>query len=168
MEEGAAPDAPREAARPADWDPRGTEVQKDQIAAYDAMRAVCPAALGAQGNWAVFGHADVRRILADPARFSNVVSTHLSVPNGMDPPTHTAFRAIVDRYYTPERMEAFEPVPRAVARRLLAALPRRTDVEVMGASPSPSRPRSNVPSWGGPRPFTAPCANGCARTGPRH
>ncbi|WP_369045374.1 cytochrome P450 [Sinomonas sp. P10A9] len=124
-------DADVEAAPTADWNPRAADVQADQIAAYDGMRARCPVALGEQGNWAVFGHADNRRILNDPRTFSNVVSTHLTVPNGMDPPEHGPFRAIVDKYYTPWRMHAFEPACRAIASRLVAALPRQADVEVM-------------------------------------
>ncbi|GAB3277899.1 cytochrome P450 [Sinomonas notoginsengisoli] len=120
-----------------DWDPRTAEVQADQIAAYDAMRARCPVALGAQGNWAVFNHADNREILADPRTFSNAVSAHLTVPNGMDPPEHAPYRAIVDKYYTPWRMHAFEPTCRGIAHRLIAALPRHTEVEVMAALAEP-------------------------------
>lgn len=126
-----------DAAPAFDWNPRSDEVQADQIAAYDAMRARCPVALGAQGNWAVFSHADNRAILADPHSFSNAVSTHLTVPNGMDPPEHGPYRAIVDKYYTPWRMHAFEPTCRRIAHRLVAALPRRADVEIMGALAEP-------------------------------
>lgn len=113
-----------------DWDPRSEEVQRDQIAAYDDMRHGCPVAHSPYGNWSVFRHADVVRILDDPATFSNVVSTHLSVPNGMDPPEHTPFRKINDRYFTPAEMAAFEPVCREIARDLVAALPRG-EVELM-------------------------------------
>ncbi|WP_430298350.1 cytochrome P450 [Sinomonas sp. B1-1] len=149
MEENARPEAATETATesvtetahspvPAfDWDPRSAEVQSDQIAAYDAMRAKCPVALGAQGNWAVFGHADTKRILADPGTFSNAVSAHLSVPNGMDPPQHGPFRAVVDRYYTPDRMAAFEPECRAIAQRLAAALPVPGEVDLMSAFAEP-------------------------------
>ncbi|WP_211489898.1 cytochrome P450 [Georgenia thermotolerans] len=113
-----------------DWDPRSEEVQRDQIAAYDDMRRGCPVAHSPYGNWSVFRHADVVRILDDPATFSNVVSTHLSVPNGMDPPEHTPFREINDRYFTPAEMAAFEPACREIARDLVTALPRG-EVELM-------------------------------------
>lgn len=108
-----------------DWDPRSASVLKDQIAAYDQMRGRCPVAHSAYGNWTVFRHGDVVRILDDPATFSNAVSTHLSVPNGMDPPEHTPFRGINDRYFTPERMATFEPACREISRDLVAAMPRR-------------------------------------------
>ncbi len=113
-----------------DWDPRSEPVQRDQVAAYDDMRHRCPVAHSQYGNWSVFRHADVVRVLDDPVTFSNVVSTHLSVPNGMDPPEHTAFREINDRYFTPAEMAAFEPACREIARDLVAALPRG-EVEVM-------------------------------------
>lgn len=76
-------------------------------------------------------HADVVRVLEDPATFSNQVSARLTVPNGMDPPEHTAFRQIQDRYFTPERMAAIEPMLREVANELVAALPRGEPVELM-------------------------------------
>jgi len=114
-----------------DWDPRSTEVLADQIASYDAMRARCPVAHGAQGNWTVFGHADTLRVLDDPETFSNVVSAHVAIPNGMDPPEHTAFRAVVDRYFTPERVAAFEPACRTIARTVIGNLGMPLETEVM-------------------------------------
>lgn len=115
-----------------DWDPRSELVLKNQIAAYDDMRGRCPVAHSAYGNWTVFRHEDVVRILEDHATFSNVVSAHLSVPNGMDPPKHTRFREINDRYFTHERMAAFEPTCRSISRELVTALPRG-EVEFMNA-----------------------------------
>ena len=113
-----------------DWDPRSEPVQRNQIAAYDQMRARSPVAHSAYGNWTVFRHEDNVRILDDHETFSNVVSAHLSVPSGMDPPEHTPFREINDRYFTPERMAAFEPACRAISRELVAALPHG-EVELM-------------------------------------
>lgn len=121
---------------PVDWDPRSSAVQDNQIAAYDDMRHRCPVAHSAYGNWAVFRHADVVRILDDPAAFSNRVSPRRSVPNGMDPPEHTLFRDINDRYFTPERMRAFEPDCREVTRGLLDAL-GDGEVEIMSALAEP-------------------------------
>lgn len=116
-----------------DWDPRSARVQADQVAAYDEMRARCPVAYR---NWTVFRHADVAAILDDPATFGNAVSSHLSVPNGMDPPEHTPFRVVDDRYFTPERMRAFEPTCHAVARGLIDAL-GSGEVEIMSGLAEP-------------------------------
>ncbi len=87
------------------------------------MRQRCPVAHSAYLHWSVFGHADVVRVLHDHETFSNAVSTHVAVPNGMDPPQHTTFRRIVDAYFTPEAMHAFEPTCAVIARVLVAGLP---------------------------------------------
>ena len=96
-----------------DWDLRSEEVQKDQVAAYDAMRRRCPVAHDEFMGYSVFKNADVQHVLDYPEIYSNVVSNrHVAVPNGMDAPVHTAFRAINDKYFTPERLEKFAPVIR--------------------------------------------------------
>lgn len=132
-----------------DWDPRSPEVLSDQIAAYDKMRARCPVARSPYGNWTVFRHEDVVGILEDHETYSNAVSHHVSVPNGMDPPEHTRYRQIVDRYYTPERMAAFEPTCRRITRELVEALPRGVDVEVMAelAEPFANRVQCAFMGW---------------------
>ena len=114
-----------------DWDPRAPEVLDDQIAAYDAMRARCPVAHSDYLGWTLFRHDDVAAAARDHATFSNVVSTRASVPNGMDPPEHTAHRRVNERYFTPERMAALEPAVRTIAARLVADLPRGGPTEVM-------------------------------------
>ena len=112
-----------------DWDPRAAEVQRDPQAATDAFREHCPVAHSNLLHWSLFRHADVLRVLHDPATFSSVVSQHVAVPNGMDPPRHTAYRRAIEPYFSPERVAAFEPQCRAIARGLVAALPQGTEVE---------------------------------------
>ena len=104
-----------ETNRQPDWDPESEEVQRDQRNAYDMMRERCSVAYSDARGWSVFRHTDVTRILHDLDTFSNAVSVHVAVPNGMDPPMHTAYRRIVDRYFTPDRVAAFEPQCRAIA-----------------------------------------------------
>jgi cytochrome P450 len=99
-------------------------VLDDQLAAYDEMRARCPVAHSDYLGWSLFRHDDVSRVLADHETFSNAVAARLTVPNGMDPPEHTEYRRINDRYFTPELMDWFEPTCREVAVRLVEALPR--------------------------------------------
>ena len=114
-----------------DWDPRSEVVLDDQIAAYDEMRQRCPVAHSEYLNWSLFRHGDVKRALDDHETFSNAVSSHLSVPNGMDPPEHTEYRRIVDRYFTPERMISFEPACRQIAIELVERLPSGGEAEMM-------------------------------------
>lgn len=115
-----------------DWDPKSDEVMRDQRAAYDEMRERCPLAYSDFLGWSLFRHEDVVRVLKDPDSFSSIVSTHLSVPNGMDPPEHTEFRRIVEPYFQPERMQAFEPQCREIAASLVRSLLGRDEVEVIG------------------------------------
>lgn len=115
-----------------DWDPRSAKVQQDQAAAYDRMRGTCPVAHSEYMNWSLFKHEDVKRVLMDHETFSSKVSNHLSVPNGMDPPEHTVFRGVVDKYYTPQEMDRFEPVSRRITAALIDDLPRDKEIEIMG------------------------------------
>ncbi len=116
-----------------DWDPRAPEVLADQVAAYDDIRRRCPVAHSDYLQWSLFRHADVVRVLDDPATFSSAVSTHLNVPNGMDPPRHTAYRRLIEPYFAPEALAAFEPECRRVVRDLVDRLPASGDVEWMDA-----------------------------------
>lgn len=124
---------PEDTTVPDDWDPRSPEVQQDQIAAYDALRAHCPVAHDDYLGYTLLSHADVAAAALDPQTFSNRVSDrHVAVPNGLDGPEHTAFRRINDAYFTPERMAAAEPVLRTVIRELIAELPAGHRVDAAG------------------------------------
>lgn len=115
-----------------DWDPKSEEVRRDQRAAYDAMRRRCPVAYSEFLGWSLFRHEDVLRALLDHETFSNAVSRHLSVPNGMDAPEHTPYRRIIEPYFSAERMAAFEPVCRELVVKLVRDLPARQEVEFIG------------------------------------
>ena len=114
-----------------EWDPRSEEALADQIAVYDEMRQRCPVAYSEYLQWSLFRHADVRRVLEDHETFSNAASRHLSVPNAMDPPEHTRFRRIIEPYFAPGPMAAFEPRCRDIAAGLVARLPADGEIEVM-------------------------------------
>ena len=86
----------------------------------DTLRRQAPVAQSDYLGWSVFRHEDTVRILRDPEMFSNAVSTHLNVPNGMDPPLHTDFRRIIDGHLTAELVAAFEPACRDIAEELVA------------------------------------------------
>lgn len=115
------------------WDPRSGTVLEDQIAAYDEMRHRCPVAHSTYLNWSFFKHQDVMRALHDHETFSNSVSSHPSVPNGMDPPEHTLYRQIIEPYFNASRMQTFEPICRKIAIALVETLPHSGEVEFMSA-----------------------------------
>ncbi|WP_426207431.1 cytochrome P450 [Massilia sp. TWP1-3-3] len=114
-----------------DWDPRGEAALGDQIAVYDDMRQRCPVAHSDYLHWSLFRHEDVARVLDDHDSFSNHVSRHLSVPNGMDPPEHTAYRRILDPYFSAQRMDAFEPACRGIAAKLVSQMAAREETDLM-------------------------------------
>lgn len=118
--------------RTPDWNPRADQVLTDQTQAYDTMRAQCPVAWSDYQHWTLFRHGDVMRVLEDHKTFSSAVSSHLSVPNGMDPPDHTPYRQLIEPYFSARAMNEFEPVCRHIARNLVNSLPERQPFDVIG------------------------------------
>jgi cytochrome P450 len=94
------------------------------------MRAACPVARSPRGV-TLFRHADVVAAAADPATFSSAVSAHRMVPNSLDQPQHTAFRAVIDPFFTPERMGGLEPRLRRIAHEIVGALQRGAIVDAV-------------------------------------
>lgn len=133
-----------------DWDPKSDWVLRDQQAAYDEMRERCPVAHSDLMQWSLFRHEDVTRVLYDHETFSNAVSHHLSVPNGIDPPKHTAYRSIIEPYFAPERMRAFEPICRDLATKLVRDMPASGEVELMADLALPFAVRAQCAFLGWP------------------
>ena len=100
-------------------DVQQASVSKDPIAAYDQIRQRCPVAHDERLHWTLFKHEDVVKVLNDPKTFSNAVSRHVSVPNGMDQPEHTVYRVLIEPYFNEKRLAAFEPVCREIAADLV-------------------------------------------------
>lgn len=109
-----------------------TDEEPDPRSSGDELRARCPVALGPDGTWTVVGHAAVTEAALDDVTFSNHVSRHLQVPNGLDGDEHTAFRAVVDRYFTPQRMAGLRPVVAQVAHDLVAGLTLPAALDAVG------------------------------------
>jgi cytochrome P450 len=145
------------------WDHRSAAVLENQVAAYDDMRGRCPAAHDETLGWTLFRHADVLRVALDHGTFSNQVSSHLQVPNGMDLPEHTGYRAIVDRYFTPEVVDAFEATCRAIAADLVDRLPMATRVDAMTSLAEPFALRVQSEHLGWPRRLERPLRAWTAR-----
>lgn len=90
------------------------------------------------GVWGVFGHDEVKAILADPRRFSSDAHGGQSLLS-TDPPRHGPLRALVQRAFTPAAVAALEPRVRALTAELLEAAAGRGSLEVIGdlAAPLP-------------------------------
>ena len=104
-------------------------VASEPITAYDQLRQRCPVMHDQQLHWALLKHADVLAVVKDHQTFSSVVSRHVSVPNGMDQPEHTVYRALIEPYFNEQRMAAFEPVCRQIATDLVKQAPKNNDFE---------------------------------------
>ncbi|HEY6725282.1 MAG TPA: cytochrome P450 [Polyangiaceae bacterium] len=139
-----------------DWDPTAADVLSNQVAAYDEMRLRCPVAHSELLGWSLFRHEDVARVIADTETFSNVVSTHRSVPNGMDPPEHTAYRQAIEPYLGTEKVRNFEPECRVIATELLAPLASGVQIDFMDAFAVPFAVRCQCAFLGWPEALGAP------------
>jgi cytochrome P450 len=116
-----------------DGEPDAVTAARDERRKFDEMRERCPVAPRGSLGWSVYRYRDVERIVEDHGTFSNVVSRHLSVPNGMDPPEHTGFRRAIEPYFSNARVAKFEPRCRQLAGRMTEALEDGATVEFMDA-----------------------------------
>lgn len=105
-----------------DWDPRGDAERRDPLAAYDRVRESHGVARSQMLHTSVLRHADVLAVVRDHERFSSVVSRHVAVPNGMDPPLHTTYRRLIDPYFAPQHVAAMQPVYEDITRTLLRGM----------------------------------------------
>ena len=130
------------------YNPLGPEETRNPYPIYARMRREAPLERSSLGFWAASRYEDVDAALRDPRRFSSAVLGDMiqtmkshspealgagETLIGTDPPAHSRLRKIVNRAFTPRRIEALEPRIRVLARELLAAPPRTGEVELMGA-----------------------------------
>ena len=84
-----------------------------------------------ENGWEVLRHFDMVQALSRHDLFSNNVSVHPAVPNGMDPPRHTVFRQIIDTYFKPCHIQRFELTCRELAANRWANLPAGVPFDLM-------------------------------------
>lgn len=81
----------------------------------------------------VRSHALVRQVALDDETYSSRASRFLQVPNGMDGHEHNQYRALTDRYLTPERVNDLIPTFAHIAERVVAdAIDRGGITEAVG------------------------------------
>jgi cytochrome P450 len=113
------------------WDPFDTEIDSEPYGVWKRLRDEAPLYRNdAYDFWALSRFADVEAAHKDAATFSSSRGTVLEYMTGfdlgqtgvmifMDPPDHTALRALVSRAFTPRRMNAMEDQVRAFCGELL-------------------------------------------------
>ena len=122
---------------------------EDQRSSYDALRARCAVAREA-GTWVALRHVEVVAAATDAETFSSKVSLRRAIPNSLDGTDHAAYRTVVDRYLTDERVAREEPQCRAHAAAIIDALPRGMTVKTIAHIGTPYAVRSQSTWLGWP------------------
>lgn len=123
---------------------------EDQRSTYDRLRERCPVVREAD-RWVVLRHAEVVAAATDPGTFSSRVTTRRAIPNSLDGLEHAAYRSVVDRYLTDERVAVEESQCRSHAATIVDALPRGVTVKTIASIGIPYAVRSQSTWLGWPR-----------------
>jgi cytochrome P450 len=112
------------------WDPYDSELDKNPHAVWRRLRDECPVYRNDQHDfWALSRFADVQAASNNTKTFSSSRGTILEYMGTdfgdmevlifMDPPAHTALRALISRAFTPRRTSEMEDRIRAICGKLL-------------------------------------------------
>lgn len=126
------------------------ESWEDQRSRHDALREVCPVA-HEDSRWMVLRHAEVVAAATDPGTFSSRVTTRRAIPNTLDGLEHAAYRSVVDRYLTDQRVAVEEGQCRRHAAAIVDDLPRGVTVKTITSIGIPYAVRSQSTWLGWPR-----------------
>jgi cytochrome P450 len=111
------------------------EMIDEQLAWFSTMRDTEPVSYEeSEDLWHVFRHADVTRVLMDPATFSSDIREFLPPPEYatsfnnkgnfllMDPPEHRLLRSLINQAFTPRLVASLAPRIAQVTTELLDAV----------------------------------------------
>ena len=95
--------------------------------------------LEGRGTWVVVHAEDQRRVLQDTATFSSMKDLHGEalgetvplIPFEIDPPMHTAYRAMLNPLLSPKAVARMEPLARARAIELIEGFRAKGSCEIM-------------------------------------
>ncbi|MEB3371877.1 cytochrome P450 [Saccharopolyspora mangrovi] len=114
-----------------DWDPLAAKNHADPTDVYTRLRDECPVAWSDRfgGFYALTRFKDVTESALDWHTFTSAQKTPIPdatspdrpprAPAEVDPPFHTAYRDLLNRFFTPEYIRRIEPVIRRTARDLI-------------------------------------------------
>lgn len=122
---------------------------EDQRSRHDALRERCPVARE-DNRWVVLRHAEVVAAATDPGTFSSRVTARRAIPNSLDGLEHAAYRSVVDRYLTDERVAIEEGQCRRHAAAIVDALPRGVTVKTIASIGIPYAVRAQTTWLGWP------------------
>ncbi|MFT4172360.1 MAG: cytochrome P450 [Rhodocyclaceae bacterium] len=104
---------------------------KDMRSYTDALRPQHGVVRNVHGEWVLLRHDLVAEAALNDGVFSSAVSKHLQIPNGLDSEEHTAYRAALDGFLTPQALSPFHEHFRRIAADLVAALPRHVALDAV-------------------------------------
>lgn len=90
------------------------------------------------GFWAMLGYSELREVITDIDRFTTTSQnaipkfafTGVRPPLHLDPPEHTSYRRVINRFFTPPKMRALEPRVRHCVNELIEPLIARGSADV--------------------------------------
>lgn len=123
-----------------DFDPQAPETFDSAHAQFRDVRSRCPVARSQDfgGFWAMLGYPELLEVITDIERFTttkqNAVPafafTGVRPPLHLDPPEHSAYRRVINHFFTPPRMRAMEPRVRRCSTDLLDPLIAQGQVDI--------------------------------------
>lgn len=115
-----------------DYDPTTSEFLEHEFETYALLREQLPiarvgsrstlAGQAGDGAWLVTRYDYACEMLTNTADFSSQTSNYPMrpwIPQAIDPPAHTAYRRILNKWFTPDAMTALEPHLRQYGSELL-------------------------------------------------
>ncbi len=126
-------------------------VREDPYPFYAALRATAPACVvDPLGAWLVTSYDTVLEVLRQPELYSSsamraaMTQGRLGDDEGpppmvisSDPPQHTRLRTLVNRGFTPRRIQRMEPLVRRITKDLFAEIDRRGECDLVGGLTMP-------------------------------
>ena len=121
-------------------------VREDPYPFYAALRATAPACVvDPVGAWLVTSYDAVLEVLRQPELYSSLAMRAAMTQGRLgddegpppmvissDPPQHTRLRTLVNRGFTPRRIQRMEPLVRRITKDLFAEIDRRGECDLVG------------------------------------
>ncbi|MEE8164972.1 MAG: cytochrome P450 [Myxococcota bacterium] len=121
-------------------------VREDPYPFYAALRATAPACVvDPVGAWLVTSYDAVLEVLRQPELYSSTAMRAAMTRGRLDddegpppmvissdPPQHTRLRTLVNRGFTPRRIQRMEPLVRRITKDLFAEIDRRGECDLVG------------------------------------
>lgn len=103
----------------------------DTRACTDEARPLHGLLRNAQGEWELLRHELVVQAALRDEAFSNAVSSHRQIPNGLDSTEHTAYRNALDHFLAPEAITPFLERFRRIASDLIRSQPKNDPLDAV-------------------------------------